>query len=203
MGSNSLKLFCGCFTGIGAGFPNSCSLNIYVQAHQELHTSASCLRQAIMPEAEEYCRVQMFLWVGLQMLFTSVWWPVCVCSTDFIWSSISSPECHVTFSKPKMSVNWHLYFMLKHHLNVTRLVVRVISICKMSMDVWFFPSHVTLHVETWIVHIDWRAILFCASFCMSNVKNLQKLCQIYTLLVTPPPLIFERLPKKRATYIPY
>ena len=40
----------------------------------------------------------------------------CVCLTNFIWRSISNPEYHMTFSKTKMNVNWHIHFILKCHL---------------------------------------------------------------------------------------
>ena len=47
--------------------------------------------------------------------------------------------------KTKVTVNWHLHFLLKCYLNVTRLIVRVISISKVSIDAWvfFFTSHTT------------------------------------------------------------
>ena len=67
--------------------------------------------------------------------------------TNFIWHSPSNPKCHVTFSKTKMNVNWHLHFLLKFHLNVICLVVHVISICKVSIIVWFFSSQIILHVK--------------------------------------------------------
>ena len=38
------------------------------------------------------------------------------------------------------------------------------------MWIRFFTSH-TIHVKFWIVHVNWHA-----SFCVSNVKNLQKRC---------------------------
>jgi hypothetical protein len=59
----------------------------------------------------------------------------------------ANPKCHVMFSKTKMNVNWHLHFQLKCHLNVICLVVRVISICKVLINMWFFSSQVTLHVK--------------------------------------------------------
>ena len=64
------------------------------------------------------------------------------------------------------------------HLNVTYLVVHVVSSSEVSIDVWFFSSQDILHVQFWIVHSNWHAFYFC----MSNVKILQKLCQKYTLL---------------------
>ena len=62
----------------------------------------------------------------------------CVCLTNFNWRSTSNPKCHVTFSKTKMNVNWHLHFLLKCHFNITCLVIRVISISKVSIHAWFF-----------------------------------------------------------------
>jgi hypothetical protein len=97
----------------------------------------------------------------------------CVCLTNFIWRLTSNPKCHVTFSKTKMNVNWHLHFLLKGHLNAC-LVVRVISRSKMSIDALLFSTQVTLHVKILIVHVNWRAIYFGARFCVSNVKNFVK-----------------------------
>ena len=51
----------------------------------------------------------------------------CVCLTNSIWCSTSNPKCHVTFSKTKWNINWHLHFLLKYHLNITCLVARVTS----------------------------------------------------------------------------
>ena len=106
----------------------------------------------------------------------------CVYLTNFIWSLTSNPNCHVTFSKTKMNVNWHLHFLFKCHLNVICLVVHVISISKVSIDVRFFSSQVTLHDKIQIVCVNWCAYYFCASFRMSNVKNSQKFVKKYTLL---------------------
>ena len=36
----------------------------------------------------------------------------------FFWPSTSNPKCHVTFSKTKMNVNWHIHFIRKCHLNL-------------------------------------------------------------------------------------
>ena len=47
----------------------------------------------------------------------------------------------------------------------------------------FFPSQVTIRVNFWNVRVNWRAFIFCASFSVSKEKNLQKLCQTYTLLM--------------------
>ena len=69
----------------------------------------------------------------------------------------------------------NLRSLLKCYLNVTCLVVRVISISRVSIDAWYISSQVTLHVKSSIVQVDWRAFHFCASCCVSNVKNLQKL----------------------------
>ena len=86
------------------------------------------------------------------------------------------------FQKQKMYVNWHLHFLLKCHLNVTCLIVWAISIFKVSIDVWFFflTSHTTCQNLNCACRL--MCILFLCKFLLSNVKNLQKLCQKYTLL---------------------
>ena len=73
-------------------------------------------------------------------------------------------------------------FFLKCHLNVICLVVRVISICKVSIDVWFFffTSQTTCQSINYACQIDVHFIF--VSFCVSNIKNLQRLCQKYTLI---------------------
>ena len=95
----------------------------------------------------------------------------CVCLTNIIWCSTSSLKCHVMFSKKKKNVNWHPHVLLNCHLNVTCLVVHVILISKVSMD---------MSISKLCLSIDVHFFL-CASFCVSNVKNLWKLCQKYTL----------------------
>ena len=77
------------------------------------------------------------------------------------------------FQKHKRKVNQHLHSLLKCHLHVTCLGVRVISISNMSIDVWFFSSRVTLHVKLYIMRVNRRAFHFCASFAcqMSNTHT--------------------------------
>jgi hypothetical protein len=48
------------------------------------------------------------------------------------------------------------------------------------------------------VSIDMQFI-FCASFCMSNVRNLQKLCQKYTLMAGPRSLLDDYI----ALFVPW
>ena len=121
--------------------------------------------------------------------WNSQWSRITLCASNvYVWQisidvqlQIQSVTWH--FQKQKwMYVNWHLHFLLQCHLNVTCFVVRVISISKVLINVWFFSSQVTLRVEIQIVRVNWRAIYFCATFCVSNAKNLQKLCQKYTFL---------------------
>jgi hypothetical protein len=66
-------------------------------------------------------------------------------------------EFHLTFNfkskvshdvfKNKNGCQLTSTFLLKGHLNVTCLVVCVISISKVSIDMWIFCSQVTLHVK--------------------------------------------------------
>ena len=104
-------------------------------------------------------------------------------SMCYVWCSTSNPKCHVTFSGTEMNVNWHLHFLLRCHLNATCLVMRVISICTVSIDVWFFSFHKShcMSESKSCVSSDVRFVFF-ASFCMSDVKDLQKLCKKYTLV---------------------
>jgi hypothetical protein len=71
--------------------------------------------------------------------------PVCMFDKFYLTFNFESKVPRDVF---KMNVNCHLHFLLKCHLNVTCLVVRVISITKVSIDVWFFPSRITLHVKS-------------------------------------------------------
>ena len=104
-------------------------------------------------------------------------------SMCYVWCSTSNPKCHVTFSGTEMNVNWHLHFLLRCHLNATCLVMRVISICTVSIDVWFFSFHKShcMSESKSCVSSDVRFVSF-ASFSMSDVKDLQKLCKKYTLV---------------------
>jgi hypothetical protein len=72
------------------------------------------------------------------------------CQLTSTFSSKMSPQCHKRNNMCQFnlsSVNW----------------------C-----VVFFPSQVTPHVKNLnCARVDWRAISFCASFCVSNVENLQ------------------------------
>ena len=61
---------------------------------------------------------------------------------------------------------------------------------EMSIDMRISSSQVTPHVKIWIMSVNRRAFCFCASFRVSNVKNLtqnkkksnQKSCPKYTRL---------------------
>jgi len=93
-----------------------------------------------------------------------------VCTFENFWCSISNPKCHVMFSKTKINVNWHLHFLLSCHLIVICLVVHVLSISKVSIDLWFFlhKSHYMSNFEQSI-----QFLFLCASCYVWNVKNLQ------------------------------
>ena len=94
----------------------------------------------------------------------------------------SNPKCHMMFSKTKRNVNWHLHCLLKCHLNVTCLIMRVISICKVSIDVWFFSftSHIDMSKSKLCMPIDVQFI-----FVQFFVCQLSKTCRKNTLTATP------------------
>jgi hypothetical protein len=97
----------------------------------------------------------------------------CVCLTNFIWLSTSNAKCHVTFSKTKMNVYRNLDILLKCHLNVIGLVVRVISKFKVPIDVWFLSSQVTLHLKKKLC-VNWRAFVFLCRFLCVKCPKLTK-----------------------------
>ena len=103
----------------------------------------------------------------------------CVCLANSIWRSTSNPRCHVTFSKTKINVNWHLHFHLKCHLNVVCLVVRVISIFKVSIDAWVFSftSHTTCQNLNYVCQLMCNFILFKFLHvkCQKLAKTLSKI----------------------------
>ena len=102
----------------------------------------------------------------------------CVCLINFIWRSTSNPKCHMMFSKTKRNVNWHLHCLLKCHLNVTCLIMRVISICKVSIDVWFFSftSHIDMSKSKLCMPIDVQFI-FVQFFVCQLSKTCKKLVE--------------------------
>ena len=109
---------------------------------------------------------------------------VCV----YVWQISFDIEFHIQsvtwcFKNRKwMWIHIYTFFSLKCHLNVTCLVICDVSICKVSIDVWFFlhksyfmsKSKLGMSIDLYFV--------FCASFGVSSVKHLQKLCQKYTLV---------------------
>ena len=114
----------------------------------------------------------------------------CACLTIFLWHSTSNPKCHIMSSKTKMNVNWHLHFTLKCHYSVTYLVMCVISKPKVSIDVWIIVLHKWHYVSilNCVCQLMCSFVFFsCARFCVSNVTNLQKLCQKHTLVTTQGP----------------
>ena len=59
--------------------------------------------------------------------------------TNFIWRLTSNPKCHVTFSKTKMSVNWHIvHLILKFHFNVgLHNILEKLLLCIIKIQSWF------------------------------------------------------------------
>ena len=118
----------------------------------------------------------------------------CVCLTNFTWCSTSNSRCHVTSSNTKMNINWHLHFFSKMSFQ-----------CHMSSS----TCHFNFQSDNWLVVFSftshttcpnlncacqWHTFIFCASFYVSNIKNLQKLCQKYTLLGWSQPIMPKNLP---------
>ena len=82
------------------------------------------------------------------------------CQLTSTFSSKMSPQCHMPNN------TCHFNFQ-----SINRCVV------------YFFTSHTTCQNLELCVSRD-VLVIFVQVFCMSNVKNLQKLCQTCTLLVT-------------------
>ena len=74
-------------------------------------------------------------------------------------------------------------FELQFKILKSCLVIHVISISSVSTDVCFFLRK-SQYVSTSKMCVSIDVHLFCASFCVSKVKNSQKLCQTYTLVPT-------------------
>ena len=89
------------------------------------------------------------------------------------------PKCHVTFSKTKMNVDWHLHLLLKRHLNVTCLVMCVISISNVSIDVWFcfFTNHIACQILSRACQSTHIFFLFFFFFLLPGCKFLRVKCQ--------------------------
>jgi hypothetical protein len=106
--------------------------------------------------------------------------------TKFIRHSTSNPKCHVMFSKNKnerqststfsssMSPRCHMPRSTRH-FNF-----------RVSIDVWFFLLHKSHYMSNFksCESMDVQCI-FEQSLCVSNVKNLQKLCPTYTVTTLP------------------
>ena len=93
----------------------------------------------------------------------------CVCLTNFIWHSTSDLKCHVMFSKWKwMSIDIYIFL-----LNVTRLIVRVISISKVSLDVCFFV-HKSHSMQNLNCAYQMTCSLFLCKFCHVKCQKLAK-----------------------------
>ena len=107
-------------------------------------------------------------------------------SQIFVSCSTSNPKCHVTFSKTKMNVNWCRHFLLKCHLNIpqnmifhlkysTNKISSFLFLMCQLMFGFFFTSHITCPL-TYIL------FFFCATFCISNVKDCKNLWKTHMTL---------------------
>ena len=94
----------------------------------------------------------------------------CVCLTKKNWRSTSNPKCHMMFSRNKMNLNQHLHFTLKCHLNVTYLVVHVVTISNVSID----KSFSFLHKSYYVSILNCTCPLMCH---FSGCKFLRVICQ--------------------------
>ena len=129
----------------------------------------------------------LWCWGSFIITTCSVTCVQCVCLTNFIWRSTSIPKCHVTFSKTKMNVNGHLHMLLKCHLNVTCLVVCVISISKVLIDIWFFSSQVIHYMSksklcvSIDMHFIFVQVFVCQmpKTCNNSIKNTHCMCPSY------------------------
>ena len=90
----------------------------------------------------------------------------CVCFTNFICRSTSNSKCHVMilYNKNECQLSFCNYF-LKCHLNITCLVVRVISMLTSQLMCDFF-----LHKTHYMSNANCVCQLMCI-FCGSNAKN--------------------------------
>ena len=70
-----------------------------------------------------------------------------------------------------MSTDMYMFFLFKYSLNVTCLVVHVMSIYEVSIAVCFFSSHVTPHVQFYMVHVNWCAFLVCVEVFTCRMSN--------------------------------
>ena len=72
------------------------------------------------------------------------------------------------------------FFLLECHLNITCLLVCVISISNMSIQcvIFFVSIQTTCQILEVCLSLDVHIYWFGASFCVSNVQNF---CQKYTL----------------------
>jgi hypothetical protein len=66
---------------------------------------------------------------------------------NFLRHSTSNPKCHAMFKKTRANVNRHLHFLLKRHIIVTWLAVRVTPISSSSIGVGCF---LLLHMSHYI-----------------------------------------------------
>ena len=74
----------------------------------------------------------------MKWIFFEMYCQQCLCLTNFIWCSTSSPKCHVTILKTKTNVNWHLHFIQKCHLNFgLHYILGQLIIWIINMQSWF------------------------------------------------------------------
>ena len=115
--------------------------------------------------------------VNVQLQFESVTWRFQkqkILSIGIYIFFKMSPQCHTlnnTYHFHFQRVNWRVVFL--------------------------FTSHNTCFVLNCVC--QWTCIFWGAGFCVSNVKNLQKLCQIYTLLTASQSVVMLALTKRMST----
>ena len=108
----------------------------------------------------------------------------CVCSTSSILHSTSNPNCHMTIQNKNdcQLTSTFSHFLVKCHLNVTCLILCVISISNVSINMLLFFSQVTLHVKFWIVRVTWHALCLVQVFACQKSKTCKsfvKKCTLY------------------------
>ena len=79
----------------------------------------------------------------------------CVYLRNFIWHSTSNPQCHVTFSKTKMNVNWHVHFILKCHLNFgSHIILEELIFWIIKIQSWFVTKKTINRAQVLEEHVS-------------------------------------------------
>ena len=147
-----------------------------------MHPHATCTISQVQPQASTTTSWEVATWCHFQIgkfnYMSATCTSPCVCLTNFIQRSTSNPKCHVTFSKTKIDVNWHLHILpnMSTHCHTPSGTCHFNFQSANRRVIFFFTSHTTCQNLNRVCQLTCNLLLcrFLRVKCQKVAKTLSK-----------------------------